>query len=474
MGFYFSLKQFFKFIIKIMNTLLKNLINYSKIFFFCTNLIFFICYHGEVRSQNQEEGVFAKIETSKGIILVKLFFEHTPLTVSNFVGLAEGKKEWIDPNSRKKVKKRYYDGLIFHRVIKNFMIQGGDPLANGTGGPGYTFQDEFHPDLKHDKPGIMSMANAGANTNGSQFFITHGPTPHLDNKHTVFGEVIKGMNVVNKIEKGDLIESIIIIREGEKANAFNHISVEKLINKRNKKLAEKNKKIIPKTKSKIDLSRVPNYKNGDDDEISVEMIVIAYKGARSPKQNIYYDKNGARKVAEKITDLARREGIIFSDLIKQFSDLEEQSKLPLLSSKQTNMPEFLRTAFKLKVGQISDPIESVFGYLIFKRVAFDAVTASHILVTFEGAFRSTKTRSRQEANELIEKILNELKNGTKFSELARLFSDGPSGPKGGYLGRFTRGQMVPEFDRAVFNLKPGEISGLVETKFGYHIIKRNE
>ena len=182
------------------------------------------------------------------------------------------------------------------------MIQGGDPLANGTGGPGYTFQDEFHPDLKHDKPGIMSMANAGANTNGSQFFITHAPTPHLDNKHTVFGEVINGMNVVNKIEKGDLIESIIIIREGEKANAFNHISVEKLIKKRNEKLAEKNKKIVPKTKSKIDLSRVPNYKNGDDDEISVEMIVIAYKGARSPKQNIYYDKNGARKDDRKDDD----------------------------------------------------------------------------------------------------------------------------------------------------------------------------
>lgn len=455
-----------------MTTLLKNILFFYRTIYFFPIFIFILCSFGEVKAHSHKEGLFAKIQTSKGIIFVRLFYDRVPLTVSNFVGLAEGLKEWKDPINGKTIKKRYFDGLIFHRVIKNFMIQSGDPLGNGTGGPGYTFRDEFHPDLKHNKPGILSMANAGANTNGSQFFITHVPTPHLDYKHSVFGEVVEGMNVVNKIVKGDFINTISIIRKGKKANDFDPLSAEKLIKKRNEKLAEKNKKIIPKTLSKIDPSKVPNYKIENVEEISVEMLVIAYKGARSPKQNIFYDKDGAKMIADKITDLARRKGIIFSDLIEQFSDLTQQSKLPLISSKQSNMPEFLRPGFKLKVGQISDPIDSAFGYLIFKRVAVDAVTASHILITFKGALRSTKNRTKKEAKKLVEKILKDLKKGTDFAELARLFSDGPSGPKGGHLGRFNRGKMVPEFDKAVFDLKPGELTGLVETKFGYHIIKR--
>jgi peptidyl-prolyl cis-trans isomerase A (cyclophilin A) len=122
-----------------------------------------------------------------------------PNTVANFVGLAEGSKEWTDPRTNQKAQQPYYDGTIFHRVIDGFMIQGGDPLGQGYGGPGYKFADEFHPNLRHSKAGILSMANAGPNTNGGQFFITLGPTPHLDNKHSVFGEVESGIDVVRKI-----------------------------------------------------------------------------------------------------------------------------------------------------------------------------------------------------------------------------------------------------------------------------------
>jgi len=141
----------------------------------------------------------AHFTTSEGSFTIRLFDGEAPNTVANFVGLAEGTKEWTDPKSGQKVKRAFYDGLVFHRVIEGFMIQGGDPLGTGVGGPGYKFADEFHPKLRHSRPGILSMANAGANTNGSQFFITLAPTPWLDNKHSVFGEVVSGMDVVEKI-----------------------------------------------------------------------------------------------------------------------------------------------------------------------------------------------------------------------------------------------------------------------------------
>jgi peptidyl-prolyl cis-trans isomerase A (cyclophilin A) len=141
----------------------------------------------------------AHFTTSEGRFTVRLFDEDAPRTVANFVELAEGTKEWTDPRTGQKAKRPLYDGLIFHRVISGFMIQGGDPLGTGTGGPGYKFGDEFSPKLRHDKAGILSMANSGPNTNGSQFFITLAPTPWLDNKHSVFGEVVEGMEVVKKI-----------------------------------------------------------------------------------------------------------------------------------------------------------------------------------------------------------------------------------------------------------------------------------
>ncbi len=147
------------------------------------------------------ENLTATFQTSLGEIVVKLLPEKAPKTVANFVGLAEGTKEWKDPKSGQAVKRPLYDGTVFHRVILDFMIQGGDPLGTGTGGPGYRFEDEIGPDNRFDKPGLLAMANAGPNTNGSQFFITEVPTPHLNRGHTIFGQVVEGQDIVTKIAR---------------------------------------------------------------------------------------------------------------------------------------------------------------------------------------------------------------------------------------------------------------------------------
>ncbi len=169
-----------------------------------------------------DDGIFAEMETSKGKILLQLEYQKTPITVANFITLAEGTNPYVTLEKFK--NKPFFDGIIFHRVIKDFMVQGGDPLGNGSGDPGYKFKDEI-TDLKHNKGGILSMANSGPATNGSQFFITHKETPWLDGKHTVFGHVVTGMDVVNKIEQNDVINKVRIIRNGKDAKAFNAAKV---------------------------------------------------------------------------------------------------------------------------------------------------------------------------------------------------------------------------------------------------------
>ncbi|MCB9245563.1 MAG: peptidylprolyl isomerase [Flavobacteriales bacterium] len=177
----------------------------------------------ENQNNTLADGLYARFTTNRGEILVKLEMERAPLTVANFVALAEGKM----PNAARPAGTPFYDGLKFHRVIsvangdgQDFMIQGGDPMGNGMGGPGYNFRDEFHPELRHNQPGMLSMANSGPASNGSQFFITIVPTPWLDNKHSIFGKVVQGQDIVNKTLQGDIMKSVSIERIGDKAKSF--------------------------------------------------------------------------------------------------------------------------------------------------------------------------------------------------------------------------------------------------------------
>ena len=226
-----------------------------------------------------KDGIYAKIKTSQGDILLKLHYKKTPGTVANFVGLSEGK---ID-NSFKSKNEPFYDGIKFHRVIPDFMIQTGCPQGTGTGDPGYKFDDEFHSDLKHDKPGILSMANSGKATNGSQFFITHIPTQWLDNKHTVFGEVIEGQNIVNDIKQGDQINSIEIIRVGNEAETWDvSVNFNEFKSKKDKDLSEliqKNKQI---TKGYLETDSGLRYtilSKGDGESPNKgDMVKVHYKG----------------------------------------------------------------------------------------------------------------------------------------------------------------------------------------------------
>ena len=210
-------------------------------------LLLILAANGGAQVNNLPDGLYAEMETSKGTIVLALEFEKAPLTVANFVGLAEGSINSVLDGAN------YYDGLIFHRVIDNFMIQTGDPKGNGTGGPGYTFPDEFHPQLRHSGPGILSMANSGPNSNGSQLFITHVATPWLDDKHAVFGHVVEGIDVVNAIRQGDKIIKVTIIRRGAAANAFRVTQrfFDGLIENNNERTAE-----LAKTQRDLDLKTI--------------------------------------------------------------------------------------------------------------------------------------------------------------------------------------------------------------------------
>ena len=254
-----------------------------------------------------KDGVFAIMETSQGDIVLELHYKQTPLTVTNFVGLAEGKLTAAKG-------KPFYDGLKFHRVIskangdgQDFMIQGGDPAGNGTGGPGYKFPDEFVDELRHTGPGILSMANAGPGTNGSQFFITHVATPWLDGKHTVFGKVVAGQDIVNKTKQGDLIKKVTIVRQGEDAKNFT--ATQEDFDNRLKEVKEKNRKAKEEAFKK-----------------TIEMVEKKFAGSTKTPDGIYYTitkEGNGEKIGGRKTVTVKYKGYLMNDQVFDSSDFHE-------------------------------------------------------------------------------------------------------------------------------------------------------
>lgn len=314
-------------------------------------------------AQGLEPGLYARLQTNLGVMILRLEPERAPMTVANFVGLIEGTKEWTDPNTGEKQKKPFYDGLGFHRIIEGFMIQGGCPLGNGTGGPGYQFPDEFHPALKHDKAGILSMANAGAGTNGSQFFITLGPTPHLDNRHSVFGHIVRGEDVLKRIgsvktgaqdrplEPVTIVKAS-VIRIGPEAAAWSA----------GEHTFDPTPRPIPPCTAEADPARAPAADQPDREEVQVRLICIQYVGAARCAPHIKRTKEEALERARKILPHLRAQGADMDALTRQWSDMPSLV-YPLVKSRTD--PSFA-PAFKLTKGQVSDPVETPFGIILFE------------------------------------------------------------------------------------------------------------
>lgn len=287
----------------------------------------------------ETDGLFAVMTTNKGKIVIELFYKQTPLTVCNFVGLAEGTMDAAKG-------KPFYDGLSFHRVIKDFMIQGGDPAGNGTGGPGYKFPDEIVSSLKHSGPGILSMANSGPGTNGSQFFITHVATPWLDGKHTVFGKVVEGQSVVDAIAQGDKIVSLKIERKGAEAKAFSATQAD--FNKQLAGLSQRQKETLENAKKEV-----------------LSLISTKWPDAKKSAAGVYYvitkQGSGATLTAGQTLTM-KYKGYLLDGTV--FDDSDMHKPLSFQVGRGQLIPGFDSQALEMKLGEkrtIIIPPELAYG-----------------------------------------------------------------------------------------------------------------
>jgi cyclophilin family peptidyl-prolyl cis-trans isomerase len=429
------------------------------------------------------EGMYAHMRTSRGKIVLKLHYDKVPVTVANFVALAEGSHGLLQED-RKGIP--FYDGLTFHKLIPEVMIQGGDPKGTGNGGPGFRFARELSPDLRHDRPGILSMLNEGSFSHGSQFFITLKATPRYDDRHTIFGEVVEGLSVAEQLVEGDTLERLSIRRHGKDAAAFNPTEHLEALGRSARQAEEEaarfaseatqrslgsaEKPSLPQLTGKTDPARVPKANQPEAQKIALEYLLVSHKDAVLPVGRPTRDREEARNVARHLTAVARETGRDFEALAREFSDSAEY-RIPLLL-RDSETSAVCLPCFRLKTGQVSEPIQTPKGFVLFRRVDLDLIQVRHILISYEGAHESTQTRSREDARGLAEQLLKRARQGEDFAALAREHSDSASAGDGGLIGEMARGMTVPAFDHAAFSLEVGEISNVTLSPSGYQIIQR--
>jgi cyclophilin family peptidyl-prolyl cis-trans isomerase len=424
----------------------------------------------EELTKDLKDGLYTVIQTTMGDMVLQLHYDKVPTTVANFVGLATGKITWKDPKSKKSRSDPFYDGIAFHRVIDKFMIQGGCPLGTGTGGPGYQFAEEFHPDLNHGKVGVMSMARTKKRgTNGSQFFITLSPTPGLNNQYSVFGQLVKGLEVLKAIGKvktqkpGDrpikpvVMKRVTIHPVGAKAKAWKISTV-----------AAKN---VPDTaEDQIDRGRIWDPKAVTKArKIRVMFIIIKWKGKPGVHPLCPYNKEQARDVAQKIVRVARSKGARFFELESKYSDLPTGGQIYNLDGTREGFPEALNPVFGLKVNQVSDVLEGPKGFMIFFNPKL--YNARHVLISYKGSELPGLARTKAEAKKMALEMHTKIVKKTITWDDAVKQSDDKSS-KDGDLGEFYIGGILKVISDAVVKLKVGDFTELVESRYGFHIIQR--
>lgn len=436
------------------------------------------------------EGLFAQLHTREGVILVRLLPEQAPLAVSSFVGLAEGKLPFLDPLTGKKATRPYFDKTVFFRAHHGVSVQGGDPLGDGSGGPGFKLPIEKGGAVRFDAPGRVALVNHRATADGGMFIITLKKQNFLNDRHTLFGTVAQGLNLAKKLITGSPLQKVTILRKGKKALAYDPMALFSTLKsaalgavEAEKKAGREvphtkftvfkdNPKDIPEPKGAPDPRRVPRKGQKSITRGAFQFISIAFKGSKNKNiGNPLYTQAQALELAKKLVRLARTKGADFLKLAFKFSDEKGKSFPLLVKNEQT--PAFFLPAFSLEEGQVSDPVVSSYGVVIFHRIPLVTGHFAHIVITHNQSKTQKPTdRSPKEAKEFAEGLKKRLDEGAYFDELARGFSEAPTARNGGTLGEVARGQTEPGFDGAAFALKPGEVSDVVTTSMGFQIIKR--